>query len=120
VAKKGNSEAFIAFLHQLHQVFSDGLIVLILDNASIHKSKKVKKFLVRNKWIKIYHITPYSPELNPIERFWGWLKAKIYGKNTFSNLKDLIAKVRRLFWHYNEKRLVTKINFSFKMYEDLL
>ena len=79
---------------------------MILDNATLHKSKKVKAFLCKHKWIKIYHITPYSPELNPIERFWGWLKNKVYGKKTFSNLTTLLSKIRRLFWHFNEKRLV--------------
>ena len=119
IADKGNSNVFISFLHQLHQSFPVGTIVLILDNASIHKSKKIKEFLSKNKWIKIYHITAYSPELNPIERFWGWLKSKIYGKKSFSNLKALLEKVRKLMWHYNEKRLITEINFSFKMYDDL-
>ena len=120
VAQKGNSEAFIAFLRQLRQTFSTGTIMLILDNASIHRSKKVKAFLKQNAWIEILHIPPYSPELNPIERFWGWLKAKIYSQKEFSDLNMLIAKVRKMMWHYNENRLTKRINFKFEMYQDML
>jgi transposase len=119
-AKKGNAGTFIEFLRQLKQTFSTGKIMLILDNASIHRSKKVQAFLKKNTWIEILHIPPYSPELNPIERFWGWLKAKIYSKKEFSNLNMLIKKVRKLMWHYNEDRLVKRINFEFEMYKDML
>jgi transposase len=119
-AKKGNSITFIKFLHQLRQTFSTGVILLILDNASIHRSKIVRKFLKKHAWIKILHIPPYSPELNPIERFWGWLKTKIYSKKEFSNLNMLIKKMRKLMWHYNEKWLVKSIDFKFGMYDDML
>ena len=119
-AQKGNAVTFIEFLRQLKQTFSTGKIMLILDNASIHRSKKVQAFLKKNTWIEILHIPPYSPELNPIERFWGWLKAKIYSKKEFSNLNMLIKKVRKLMWHYNEDRLVKRINFEFEMYKDML
>lgn len=119
-SQKGNAEAFIAFLRQLRQSFSTGTIVLILDNASIHRSKKVQKFLKEKAWIEILHIPPYSPELNPIERFWGWLKAKIYSKKEFSDLKMLIKKVRKIMWHYNENRLTKRINFKFEMYSNML
>ena len=41
-ANKGNSKTFIQFGHQLRQSFPKQLIVLILDNSSIHKSKLVR------------------------------------------------------------------------------
>ena len=74
---RGNTKAFIAFLHQLHQSFPDQLLVVILDHCSIHKSKKVKAFVAKTAWLELEHLAPYSPEDNPIERFWHGLKRKV-------------------------------------------
>ncbi len=119
-ADKGNSKTFIEFLYQLKQSFPDKLIILILDNSSIHKSKRVKKFLERNSWVKLQFLTPYSPEYNPIERFWLWLKGKVYGSKSFRTIQEVISKVRKFIWHYHEHRLVDSINFNFKPYAELL
>ena len=44
-AARGTSKLFLEFLHQLHQRFPTALLILILDNATIHKSRAVKQFL---------------------------------------------------------------------------
>ena len=119
-AERGTSKAFIEFLYQLRQSFPDKLIILILDNSSIHKSKRVKKFQESNPWIKLQPLTPYSPEYNPIERFWRWLKRKVYGSKSFQTIEQVMAKVRKFIWHYHEKRLVKSINFNFKPYAEIL
>ena len=119
-ADKGNSKTFIQFLHQLHQSFSDKKLVLILDNGSIHKSKKVKGFVAKHDWIQLYFLPPYSPEYNPIERFWLWLKQKIYGAKSFATMEALIAKLRKYVWHYHENSTISTIKFGFTPYEDLL
>lgn len=36
-AARGTSKLFLEFLHQLHQRFPNALLLLILDNATIHK-----------------------------------------------------------------------------------
>jgi transposase len=119
-APKGNAGTFIAFLHQLHQNFPDQLLVLILDNCSIHKSKKVKAFVVKAEWLELEHLAPYSPEYNPIERFWHWLKRKVYGCKSYKTIDGVISKIRKLIWHYNEGRLVTTIRFNFSAYVEIL
>jgi len=42
---RGTSKVFLEFLHQLHQRFPEVLLILVLDNATIHKSRAVKRFL---------------------------------------------------------------------------
>jgi transposase len=53
---------------------------IILDNAAFHKSKKVKK-LIESVGCKLIFLPPYSPDLNPIEKFWAnmkkWIKEKL-------------------------------------------
>ena len=48
--------------------------VVIMDNASFHKSAKVKE-LVENVGCKLVYLPPYSPDLNPIEHVWANLKS---------------------------------------------
>jgi transposase len=119
-APRGNAGTFIAFLHQLHQRFPDQLLVLILDNCSIHKSKKVKAFVAKTAWLELQPLAPYSPEYNPIERFWHWLKRKVYGCKSYKTMDEIITKIRKLIWHYNEGRLITTIRFNFSAYAELL
>lgn len=98
----------------------DKNIALILDNGSIHKSKKVKAFLKKHEWIEIYYLPPYSPEFNPIERFWLWLKQKIYGCKSYKSAKGLVAQIRKLVWHFHYGDLPSKIQFEFQAYKELL
>ncbi len=50
--------------------------VLILDNASFHKSVESQK-LVEAAGCKILFLPPYSPDLNPIEKYWANMKKKV-------------------------------------------
>ena len=93
---------------------------MILDNGSIHKSKKIKEFLKKNEEIKLFFLPPYSPEYNPIERFWNWMKKKVYGCKSFTKIESLIQQIRKLIWHYHEDNIVSTIKFNFKPHQDLL
>ncbi len=50
--------------------------VVILDNLRAHRSKQVRR-LARSWNIRIIYLPPYSPEHNPIEQIWGWMKNRI-------------------------------------------
>ena len=47
--------------------------VIVMDNASFHKSKTIKE-LIESKNCKLIYQPPYSPDLNPIEHYWHFLK----------------------------------------------
>jgi transposase len=49
--------------------------VIILDNASFHKSEESKR-LLEGVGCKLMFLPPYSPDLNPIEKCWANIKAK--------------------------------------------
>lgn len=119
-AAHGTSKLFLEFLHQLHQRFPTALLILILDNATIHKSRAVKWFLTQHDWVILEHLAPYSPEYNPVERFWQWLKAKVYGATAFDTIADVINRVRQLIWHYHEGWLTSTIHFDFTDYQSIL
>jgi transposase len=54
--------------------------VVIMDNAAFHKSQKTQE-LIESVGCRIIFLPPYSPDLNPIEKFWAnmkrWIKNKI-------------------------------------------
>ena len=47
--------------------------VVILDNATFHKSIKTKQ-LIESVGCQLLLLPPYSPDFNPIEKFWAWFK----------------------------------------------
>jgi transposase len=50
--------------------------LIVLDNASFHR-KKILSQIASDSGCSVLFLPPYSPDLNPIERFWAWLKQKI-------------------------------------------
>jgi transposase len=47
--------------------------VIVMDNASFHR-KSVLIPMAEKAGHRIIFLPPYSPNLNRIEFFWGWLK----------------------------------------------
>ena len=68
IYKKFNATTFVEYLKEIHYKY--GKIALILDRASVHKSKKVKDFLVDNPDVKLIWLPKGSPYLNMIEQCW--------------------------------------------------
>lgn len=68
VYKKFNAVTFVEYLKELHWKY--GKIALILDRASVHKSKKVREFLANNPDVKLIWLPKGSPYLNMIEQCW--------------------------------------------------
>lgn len=68
--------------------------VVILDNAAFHKSKKTRE-LIENAGCHVIFLPPYSPDLNPIEKFWAKMKKWI--RNTIHNFEDLYQTLTQFF-----------------------
>ena len=49
--------------------------IVIMDNATFHKSELTKS-LIEQANCKLVFLPAYSPDLNPIEKFWANLKTK--------------------------------------------
>jgi transposase len=70
-------KTFIRFVKKLRREFSRNKIVLIVDGASVHTGKLVTKYVLENsKWLQLDILPAYSPELNPSEKCWGFVKTK--------------------------------------------
>ena len=65
---------------------------VVMDNAAFHRSQKTKE-LIESVGCKIIFLPPYSPDLNPIEKFWANMKRWIKDKITeFSHLYDALKQ----------------------------
>jgi hypothetical protein len=51
-------------------------IYLYVDNARYYRSKLVREYLEKSR-IKMIFLPSYSPNLNPIERLWKFLKKEV-------------------------------------------
>jgi len=47
--------------------------VVVLDNASFHKSDRIRE-LIEQAGCQVVFLPPYSPDLNKIEKFWARIK----------------------------------------------
>jgi transposase len=88
---------FFAFLMGLIEEIKKPLVV-ILDNASIHKTKELEPYwdLLKDKGMTFYFLPPYSPELNRIEILWKkmkyeWLPFKSFTPTELEQEIDKIA-----------------------------
>lgn len=67
---------FAAFVEQvLCPILKPGQIVL-LDNLTAHKQACVRA-MIEVRGARLVHLPRYSPELNPIEKLWSKMKAKL-------------------------------------------
>ena len=63
----------------------DKQILMIMDGAAWHQSKRLTKY----QGLKTLIQPPYSPELNPVERLWQHIKDKTIKNKCFTSLETL-------------------------------
>ena len=58
--------------------------LLIVDGAAWHS----KNYDLPN--VTLLKLPPYSPELNPVEQVWQWLKQRFLSNRCFNNYDDIV------------------------------
>ena len=64
-------------------------VALVVDNAGWHTSKELNM----PEKITLIPLPPYSPELNPTEQIWQWVKRNYLSNICFVNYNDIIDKL---------------------------
>ncbi|GAC03751.1 hypothetical protein GAGA_0888 [Paraglaciecola agarilytica NO2] len=62
-----------------------------MDGASWHTDDIAKD--IDN--LSIIKLPPYSPELNPVEQVWSWLRQYYLANQSFKDYEDIISKAMR-------------------------
>jgi len=66
--------AMVTFIEQFLTPVLDGDHIVVLDRLRSHMDPEVAR-AVRKTGAKIWHLPPYSHDLNPIEKMWSKVKA---------------------------------------------
>lgn len=98
VHPKKNSQQFHDFLRQLLEHNSERRLVLVIDNASYHRTKKILTLLEdHDDHVFVVWLPRYSPELNLIEGLWGYLKRSALNNYFYGNIESLEAAINGAF-----------------------
>lgn len=94
---------FRRFLEQLDARVPTALeIHLILDNASPHKSARIRRWLVRHPRFR-FHFTPtYASWMNLVERWFAALTTKKLRRGVHRSVRELIAAIQEFIAHHND------------------
>jgi len=103
-----NADCFQFYINDLSEKFPDTMNVLLSDNAAIHKAKR----LVIPENIYLMFLPACSPELNPIERFWQYVK-KFLKNKIFSDLNHMKSYVRKLLKGISDHDAASVTRFSY-------
>lgn len=78
MAPTGDAAHFESFLGQVIDHWPDDDLVLVLDNASYHKTATLRGWFAEHAdRIGVLWLPTYSPQLNLIERVWRFVKSKL-------------------------------------------
>lgn len=66
-----------------------GRVVILIDNAPWHRGKPIGCAMRDNPHLEFRRLPSYSPQLNPIERFWKKLRRRATHNRLFDTLADL-------------------------------
>ena len=108
-----NSQTFIQLLeYLLVECFPTQKIVLVMDNASYHRSKTVQAALsLFEPRVRVFWLPKYCPTLNPIERFWRHLKDLACANKLDQSLENLTGRVDTIMSCQNSDNHVLKMSF---------
>lgn len=80
-----NTFGMNVFLERLSKSLKGKRVILVLDGASWHKSAELR--IPVN--IELMYLPPYSPELNPVEKLWQFIKSKVIRNKIYRTLGEL-------------------------------
>lgn len=90
--KRITSEEVIDFLSQMLTHHRRRHLVVVMDQAPPHVSKKTNAFIEGQRRLHVFHLPKYSPDWNPDEKVWNHLKhqdLKGHQAKTKAELKEI-------------------------------
>lgn len=110
--KRIASDEVIDFLSQMLRHHPKRHLVVVMDQAPPHVSKKTIAYIERQRRLHVFHLPKYSPDWNPDEKVWNHLKhqeLKSHQARTKAELKVLAEE--KLTSMSKDRRLLEGIFF---------
>jgi transposase len=107
-----NSEGFIAWLeHLMVTVYPQQAVCLVLDNARFHKSRAALAALsLYAPRLQVFWLPVHAPELNPIERYWRYLKRFALANLLYRNMTAMRLALERQLAVQNQVERTGRFN----------
>jgi len=97
VDKTLNADATISFFEKIEKAYPNkGKIHVFCDNARYYKNRRVWEYLETSK-VVLHFLPPYSPNLNPIERLWKWMKERIIYNTYYPGFEEFESAILGFF-----------------------
>jgi transposase len=92
-----NAESTIRFFRKVEEAYpGKRKIHVFCDNASYYRNAMVREYL-KNSKIELHFLPPYSPNLNPIERLWKWMKERVVYNTYYAEFEDFKGAIFGFF-----------------------
>lgn len=102
------ADGVVAYLTHLLRHIS-GPITVVFDNARIHKAKVVQAFLKDNARLSLMYLPPYTPEFNPVEQVWAYVKRHVLANCCPGSLAELKKLLRSAWQKIRYRELPAKL-----------
>ena len=94
---KGNTLTFFTFLVSVVRMYPNQKVVVVLDNVRYHHAKRLKPILEKYKSrLELVYLPAYSPDLNPMERIWWYMRKKITHNRYLESMENRILRFNDL------------------------
>jgi transposase len=116
-----NTDTMCALLRKIAAENLVGPVTVVLDNARYQRNKVVQG-LASELGIRLLYLPSYSPNLNLIERLWGFTKRQsIHGKYhaTFASFKSAIEEALTGLTTIHAAKLGTLMTLNFQQFDDV-
>ena len=121
---KVNAMRFRRFICHLKREMRTEKILLICDNAKFHKAKWLTAWVeTQSAWLRLEFLPTYSPDFNPIERLWRWMKTEFIHNKCWKSLQELRGYLKEILVNVVQcadslKSLMKKENERFEKISD--
>jgi transposase len=110
--KRITSNEIIQFLKQMLIFHKYRHLIVVMDNAPPHISRKTKTFIDSQKRLHVFYLPKYSPDWNPDEKVWNHLKnQKLKGHQAKSKKEMKVLARSKLRSMAKDPRLIKGIFF---------
>ena len=86
------------FLDEIKEFYKEYHLIIVWDNAAFHKSKKLE-----DENLTIIFLPSYSPELNPVERFFQEIR-KVTANQIFESIDQQEKLIEQALGNYMKNK----------------
>jgi len=98
-----NYQSFKKHIKKVLRIYrNQSKIIMVVDNVRFHYAKLLKMWLLKHPKLELVYLPPYSPELNPVERAWWYMRKKITHNRYVKSMNDRLIAFWQMFSHFQK------------------